>query len=198
MIIIDNKKVVVNNFTELKEVLEENNSYNYIYLMNDITITEDIFIENFKEKVTIDGTYQNIETTLTVNNNNITIGAKTKNVTFKNITINCSKQNELIYAPAEEYYESALVTYDYIIFNGISLATLEYSSFKILDSIINIKELDSVTPTMVAKVNRVYIGGNTTIDSSKAQIFLYNAALENPCFHILPNSEVIMMMEVLL
>ena len=147
------KKVVVNNFTELKEVLEEYNNYNYIFLMNDITITDDIFIEDFKEKVTIDETYQNIESTLTVNNNNITVGAKTKNVTFKNITIKCGNQNGLIYAPAEEYYIDALVTFDYIIFNGTSLVTLEYSNFKILDSIITIKETESITPTVVAKAN---------------------------------------------
>ena len=45
------KKVVVNNFTQFKEVLEKYNTYNHIYLMNDITITEDIFIEDFKKKL---------------------------------------------------------------------------------------------------------------------------------------------------
>ena len=185
MIIIDDKKVAISSFTELKDVLEEYNSYNYIFLMNDIIITEDIFIEDFKEKVTIDGTYQNIEATLIVNNNTITVGAKTEKVTFKNIKIICSNQSGLIYAPAEEYYENTLVTFDNIIFNGTSLATIEYSNFKILDSIITIEETESITPTVVAKANHVYIGGNTTIDSSGTQIFIYNAALENPCFHII-------------
>ena len=63
LIIIDDKKVAISSFTELKDVLEEYNSYNYIFLMNDIIITEDIFIEDFKEKVTIDGTYQNVRYT---------------------------------------------------------------------------------------------------------------------------------------
>ena len=60
MIKIDDKKVIVNSFSELKSVLEEFNSYNYIFLMNDINITEDIFIEDFKSNLTIDGTYQNV------------------------------------------------------------------------------------------------------------------------------------------
>ena len=44
MIKIDDKKIIVSSFDELKEVLEEYNTYNYIFLMNDISITEDIFI----------------------------------------------------------------------------------------------------------------------------------------------------------
>ena len=138
MIKIDDKKVIVNSFSELKNVLEEYNSYNYIFLMNDINITEDIFIEDFKSNVTIDGTYQNVEANVTIGNNQITVGAKMKKLTFKNMTIKCSNQSGLVYAPAEEYYENLLVTFDNIIFNGTSMATLEYSDFKILDSIITI------------------------------------------------------------
>lgn len=44
MIKIDDKKIIVSFFDELKKVLEEYNTYNYIFLMNDISITEDIFI----------------------------------------------------------------------------------------------------------------------------------------------------------
>ena len=191
MIIIDDKKIIVNSFSELKNILEENNTYNYIFLMNDISITEDIFIEDFKDNVTIDGTYQNIEATLTIGNNLITVGAKTKKLILKNMTIKCSNQSGLIYAPAEEYYEDVLVTFDNVIFNGTSMATLEYSGFKILNSIITIEETNSITPTIVAKTNHVFIGGYTTINSFGNQIFLYNASLNEPCFHILPNSEVV-------
>ena len=195
MIKIDDKKIIVSSFDELKEVLEEYNTYNYIFLMNDISITEDIFIEDFKSNVTIDGTYQNIEANVTIGNNQITVGAKTKKLTLKNMTIKCSNQSGLIYAPAEEYYEDVLVTFDNVIFNGTSMASLEYSGIKILNSIISIEETDSVVPTVVAKANHVYIGEHVTIDSTGNQIFLYNVALENPCFHILPNSEVIITSE---
>lgn len=44
MIKIDDKKIIVSFFDELKKVLEEYNTYNYIFLMNEISITEDIFI----------------------------------------------------------------------------------------------------------------------------------------------------------
>ena len=195
MIKIDDKKIIVTSFGELKEILEEYNTYNYIFLMNDISITEDIFIEDFKSNITIDGTYQNIESILTIGNNQITVGAKAKKLTLKNMTIKCSNQNGFLYAPAEEYYEDVLVTLDNIIFNGTSIATLEYSDIKIMDSIITIEETNSVVATVVAKANHVYIGGNVTIDSTGNQIFLYNAALDDPCFHILPNSEVIITSE---
>ncbi len=44
MIKIDEKKIIVSFFDELKKVLEEYNTYNYFFLMNEISITEDIFI----------------------------------------------------------------------------------------------------------------------------------------------------------
>lgn len=44
MIKIDDKKIIVSSFDELKKVLEEYNTYNYFFLMNEISITEDIFI----------------------------------------------------------------------------------------------------------------------------------------------------------
>lgn len=65
--------------------------------MNDISITEDIFIEDFKSNITIDGTYQNIEANVTIGNNQITVGAKTKKLTLKNMTIKCSNQSGMIF-----------------------------------------------------------------------------------------------------
>lgn len=44
MIKIDDEKIIVSFFDELKKVLEEYNTYNYFFLMNEISITEDIFI----------------------------------------------------------------------------------------------------------------------------------------------------------
>ena len=85
-----------------------------------------------------------------------------KKLTYKNMIISCSNQSGFIYAPAEEYYEDVLVTFDNIIFNGTSMATLEYSDFKILDSIIRIETTDSVSATVVAKANHVYIGEHGT------------------------------------
>ena len=54
MNIINNKTVSVATSSELKEGLENNNGYEYIYLESDITINSK------KSKVIINGTYQNI------------------------------------------------------------------------------------------------------------------------------------------
>lgn len=51
--IIDNKKVVITTSNELKEVLENDNGYEYVYLENDITLINGININKNKEKVTI-------------------------------------------------------------------------------------------------------------------------------------------------
>lgn len=44
MIKTDDKKIIVSFFDELKKALEEYNTYNYFFFMNEISITEDIFI----------------------------------------------------------------------------------------------------------------------------------------------------------
>lgn len=53
MEIIDNKKVVITTSNELKEVLENDNGYEYVYLENDIILINGININKNKEKVTI-------------------------------------------------------------------------------------------------------------------------------------------------
>ena len=42
MQIINDTTVVINNSEELKQVLSEENNYNYVYLGNDITITSHV------------------------------------------------------------------------------------------------------------------------------------------------------------
>lgn len=60
MNIINNKTVSVATSSELKEGLENNNGYEYIYLESDITLKGGITINSKKSKVIINGTYQNI------------------------------------------------------------------------------------------------------------------------------------------
>ena len=59
MQIINDTTVVINNSEELKQVLSEENNYNYVYLGNDITITSGFIINNNKNNIIIDGTYNN-------------------------------------------------------------------------------------------------------------------------------------------
>ena len=60
MQIINDTTVVINNSEELKQVLSEENNYNYVYLGNDITMTSGFIINNNKNSIIIDGTYNNV------------------------------------------------------------------------------------------------------------------------------------------
>lgn len=60
MEILDEKTVVVFTSAELKEVLEGNNGYTFIYFGADITLLSGITLSNTKTNITLDGTYQNI------------------------------------------------------------------------------------------------------------------------------------------
>lgn len=53
MNIINNKTVSVATSSELKEALENNNGYEYIYLESDITLKSGITINSKKSKVII-------------------------------------------------------------------------------------------------------------------------------------------------
>ena len=57
MQIINDTTVVVNDNDELKSALSENNTYNYIYLGNNIEANSGFIINSNKSKVIIDGTY---------------------------------------------------------------------------------------------------------------------------------------------
>lgn len=63
MQILDKNTILVSTSDKLKTVLEEENTYNYIYFNNDITITSSILINEKKKYITIDGTYQNVRYT---------------------------------------------------------------------------------------------------------------------------------------
>lgn len=193
MTIINDFKVTISSFTELKETLENYNNYNYIYLENDVTINEDIFINDFREKVTIDGTYLGNKYALYNSDYLITSGAKLKKFIFKNINISSTNQKGIIYVPFEKYYEDEEIIFSNIVFTGISLASLGYSNLKILNSIISVDDTDNIQSNYVAEANHIFIGGNTTIDSSSLhkQIFNFNTALQNPLLYILPNAEVV-------
>ena len=89
---INNKTVTVSTSSELKEALEQNNGYEYIYLENDITLNSGITINSKKSKITINGTYQNTMHTLTGMNSSeatdtIISTALTKEVQMKNMKI---------------------------------------------------------------------------------------------------------------
>ena len=89
---INNKTVTVSTSSELKEALEQNNGYEYIYLENDITLNSGITINSKKSKITINGTYKDILHTLIGmdsldSTDTIICCSSTKEVKIKNIKI---------------------------------------------------------------------------------------------------------------
>ena len=92
MNIINKKTVVVSTSNELKDVLEKDNRYEYIYLDNDITLESGITINKNKSKITINGTYKDILHTLIGmdsldSTDTIICSSSTKEVKIKNIKI---------------------------------------------------------------------------------------------------------------
>ena len=60
MTVIDKSTVVVFTSDELKDALENNNGYEYIYFGSNITLTTGIAISSSKTSVVIDGKYDGV------------------------------------------------------------------------------------------------------------------------------------------
>ena len=195
MQIINDNTVVVNNNDELKQVLSEENNYNYVYLGNDITVTSGFVINNKKSKVIIDGTYNNVKYTYTNNlsleSEVIKVSTTNKKIILKNMNIVSSHGYGVIYVPSHPNYSSVVIEYNNINFNGIELSCNYYGTTKIIDSIINVEDTNSVSAQKVCDSNRILIGGNTTISSSsnKNTVFFFNDVIPS-YIKIIPNSNV--------
>ena len=193
--IIDNNTVVVTTSEELKQAVSEDNSYNYIYLGSDITATSGFVINNNKAKLTIDGTYNNTKYTYTNNlsSEETVIKASTTNkrIIFKNINIVSSHGYGVVYVPSHPNYSDVVVEYNNINFSGIELSQNYYGTTKIVDSIIEVKDTNSVAAQRVCDSNRIIIDGDTTITSTSSTntVFFFNDVI--PSFvKIMPNSKV--------
>ena len=117
MNIINKKTVVVSTSNELKDVLEKDNRYEYIYLESGITINKN------KSKITINGTYKDILHTLIGmdsldSTDTIICSSSTKEAKIKNIKIINTNIHGVIYVPMEDSYEDIITIYENIIFNG--------------------------------------------------------------------------------
>ena len=178
MDIIDTKRVVVLNHQELKDILEADNDYEYIYFGADITLESGIKINEKKEKVIIDGTYNNIRYTLTGITSTeatdvIMVSSTNKEIVVRNININYPNTYGVIYVPLDTNYAGILTTYDSINFNGTRLAYNPYGNVKIVDSYIVIEETSGIAAQEVCMGNYVIIGGKTTITSSSTSGSLF-------------------------
>ena len=170
MQVIDNIKVVVSSFDELKKVLTENNTYTYVYIDSDLTLTEGFVINSNKKRVTIDGLYQNIMHTFTNYksdaNGIITADESNQKIVVKNMKIISSHPYGVIYVPSDALYSNVLVEYNNIIFNGVQLSYNYYGITKIIDSTVTIEQTNGNEAQRVCDCNKIIIGGKSNITSS--------------------------------
>lgn len=178
MEIINNKQVKVSTSAELKDALENDNGYDYIYLGNDITLDSGISINGTKEKIIIDGTYLNNRYTLTgiassEANDTILANLNNSEIILKNMNIVSPNIYGIVYAPLNRGYADVLICYDNVTFNGTQLSYNPYGKVKIIDSRITIEETLGITAQEVCEVNYVIIGGTTTILSNSTSSSLF-------------------------
>ncbi len=194
MEILDSNTVVVFDSLDLKEVLEQDNSYNYIYFGDNITLEEDIGINELKENVVIDGTYLNNKYTYTVDssvsNYKIQANSLNKKITVKNMKVISSSEYGIIYCPSSTEYSNVVIEYINITFNGVEMANNPYGSLRIIDCIVNIESTNGIDPQEVAEAAKIEIGGSTTIINTSVHyaLFFYLSNISAPSFKVLPNS----------
>ena len=178
MEIINKKKVGISTSEELKDILENDNGYEYIYLMNNITLESGIKINEKKERVVIDGTYNSNRYTLTGMNSTsdsdtIIVSKTNKEVVVRNMNINYTNTYGVIYVPLDTNYIGILTTYNNINFNGTRLAYNPYGNVRIIDSHIIIEETNGIASLEICIGNYVIIGGKTTMTSSSLNSSLF-------------------------
>lgn len=195
MTIINENTVVVFSESELKEVLEENNSYSYVYFGNNITLSSGISIAASKQKITIDGTYLDITyeftdqkklgTTDTIR----VISSSTQEVIVKNMKITGYNYYGIIYVPEEKAYQNISIEYNNITYTGPQISFNPMGLTRFIDSTITIQD-NYATGNEVAECNRIEIGGLTTIthkSTSNSSFWFRNS---NPSFKILNDATV--------
>lgn len=170
MTIIDEQTVVVTTSDELKEVLENTNTYNYIYFGANISLSKGIKISSTKTKVTIDGTYENYTYTFEDNkslsaSNTINISSPLiSQVTVCNMNIIGNNYYGIIYVPESNTYKDTIVEYNNITYEGPQISFNPNGLTRFIDSTITIKDTTLTTGGEVAECNKIEIGGNTTIN----------------------------------
>ena len=143
-------------------------------------ITSGFTINRNKEKIIVDGTYNGNKTTYTNNLSEaidvINVNPTNKKVIFKNMNIVSSHSN-------------VVIEYNNINFNGIELSCNYYGVTKIVNSVIEVKEINGVQPQRVCDSNRIIVDGKTTINSTSPTntIFFLNDVIPS-YLKIMPDS----------
>ncbi len=193
---INNNTVTVSTSSELKEVLEGNNSYDYVYLDNDITLESGITINESKAKVIINGTYLGASHTLTGINSvsdtdTINVTASTKEIQMRDMKIVSTNTNGVVRV-LDDVSADTIVTFDNIVFNGTKLSSSPYGTVKINNSNITVESTNSVDAQDVCSSSHVIIGGKTNISSSSNySLFIFPSDSTNPYIIFLCKSNII-------
>ena len=156
MKIINPITIPISTSDELKNVLEQENNYKYIYLENDITLTSGITINESKDNITINCTYQGKTYTYTAINSDqqadTIVASKTnKKITLKNINIINPNPYGVISTPLESTYNNVIVEYNNVRFNGTQLSFVPYGTTRVIDSTITIEKQTSIPPKKYAR-----------------------------------------------
>lgn len=195
MTIINENTVVVTSSSELKEALEKDNAYTYIYFGNNITLESGITISKNKNNIVIDGTYNNITYEFTDQKklgtgDTINISSPTiTNVTVKNLKITGYNYYGVIYVPDASGYKNTTVEYNNITYQGPQISFNPYGLTRFINANITIED-SYATGNEVAECNKIEIGGKTTIthkSTSNSTFWFRNA---NPSFTILKDANV--------
>ena len=194
MTIIDDNTVVVNTSAELKSVLENNNTYNYIYFGSNITLSSGIVISSTKSNVIIDGTYDDVTYEFTDMKSTgaadtIRVNSAINKVTVKNMKITGYNYYGVVYVPEEAKYKDVIIEYNNISYLGPQISFHPYGLTRFID--VNIEIQDNYTVgNEVAECNKIEIGGvsNITHKSTGNSSFWFRN--NEPYFKILPNSTV--------
>ena len=195
MEIINNNTVVVFTSEELKSVLESDNTYTYIYIGSDITLTSGIRIYSNKVSITIDGLYNNIrhkyiDMKSTAYTSAIYVNNKTTvKVIVKNLDITGYNYYGVICVPDSSTYINTVIEYNNITYIGTQIGFNPYGLIRFIDSNITIQDSYS-SGNEVAEVNKIEIGGNTTINHKSTGNSGFWFRNSDPYFKILTNAKV--------
>ncbi len=193
MTIINENTIVVFTYDELKNILENTNTYTYVYLGANITLTNGIKISSTKKNLIINGTYNN--TTYTFEDKKSSSATDTiyvasalnEYVIVKNLNIIGYNYYGTIYVPESNTYKNTIVEYSNITYVGPQISFNPNGLTRFINCKITIQD-NYLTGNEIAECNRIEIGGTTTINhtsTANSSFWFRNAS---PSFTILENA----------
>lgn len=197
MTIIDSNTVVVMTSSELKTILEGDNTYTTIYFGANIVLTAGITINQNKTNIVIDGTYsgvRHIYTDMKSLATGDTIGitnAINANVVVRNMDITGYNYYGIIYVAETSSLKNVIVEYNNVLYVGPQITFHPTGLTRYIDCNITIQTNYSPS-NEVAECNRIEIGGKTKIlhTSTGNSMFWYRGDSSTAYFKILENAQV--------